>query len=276
MGTDDDFDLGYEPLPSDEQLAHSLLVYLNVWMDPDRIAESEWSSFTDYGQNPLPQAFEGALRETITRLAKVDLPGESVTARLEDRPPRADGLFPVYFVDLSSVVEFLRQTLPVEVVSALIALAVQSLAGEVRKRLPGKKIPEESLELRFNPATLKLLCVNFAVHERQIDDPYTVRIESFNTRFEAGYSFSVDDSLPMGWQISVTFPTESCIFIVKSNAQVHELKIVRREGPDQVRNANLLVAGATKSMLEHKKSTTSAADEDSAECCQAKDVTEPE
>jgi hypothetical protein len=246
---DDDHDMGYYPVPSDEQISQSPLVYLNVSLEPQRVPEQVWAPFADYGHNPLPQAFEEALRETIESHTGTTLPDGSIVVRLVDRPPRADDLFPTYFVDLSQIIEFFRETFPLEVISALIDMAVQSLVIGVRSRLPGKQLPEGGLSEQFSPAVLELLCVNYAMRDRSPEEPYTLKRVPFNTRFDSGYQYPVDDSYPMGWQITVEFQDESLEFTVDAHAKVIGLTITRDHESVPVLGVNLPDPESTRRQL---------------------------
>jgi hypothetical protein len=241
---------GYYPAPSDEQLDRSPLVYLSAWLDPPRDLEGELAVFTDRRVDPLPEAFGHALVEAIEELTGVELPASSVEVVREDRPPRADGLFPVSFVDLSQVVEYLRQTFPLEVVSVLITLAVESTVKKAREKLSGKKLPEGFLRPRFSPATLELLCLNYVMIDKQAIQPCSLSREPFNTRRDAGYEYQIDDSLPMGWRIAVETSSETYNFIVDTYGQVHELDIETEGKSVRVRNASLLNPEATQSFLK--------------------------
>lgn len=242
-------EMRYSPAPTDTQLNTALLVYVSVNIDPHRIPQKEWEGYADYRGNPLPGAFRNGLRENIERLAGTTLPNNAIEVVLEDRPPRSDGLFPSYFVDLSDAIIYLRQTVPSEVVSALVGMAVQALVTEVRSKLPGKKLPDGALNESFSPATLELLCVNYAMLDKQPGEPYTVEREPFNTKFEGGYHFAVDDTLPMGWRISVGLPDQTHQFIVDAAAHVVQLNITKGDESHQVSNASLMDPESTRAML---------------------------
>lgn len=235
------------PTPSDGQLTNDPLVFMSVSEVLYTAESADWEGYSDYRGNPLPSAFRNALHAELEEQSGTPIPIDSLDVVLVDRPPRADGLFPTYFIDLAPVLEYLRTTVPDHLIGAIVVKALEALAPSVRQRFPGKSLPNDALRQQFSPKVLELLCSNYAKTDMGTDEQPKTGRTRFNTRSTGGYDMPIDDSLPMGWIVTVDFAEQRYMFTVDNRANIIGLLVTRGDSSRPITDANLLAPESTKS-----------------------------
>lgn len=225
--------------PTDGQLDFAPLVYIRTNIDVNSVHEEVWGKFADYGASPIPEMFRELLYSSFVESADSRLPRSYFNVVIEDRPPREDALFPVFYVDLSAVLAFLRTTIPEAVVDALIAHGLISTWRKLQSWTASEQLPSKSFYNNYNAKTLELLCLNYVRLKRHPRARLSVKSERFNTRTEYGYEFPIDPEVPMGWKVEVRSRVTSFAFVVDSDATIRSLTYREAGETSKIHNADL-------------------------------------
>jgi len=239
QGEDDFVGFGEDLAPTDEQLSDSPLIYIRTEFDVHMLGEDIWSKFADYGSTPTPRLFKSLVYASFADLTEPVLPEEYVQVVIEDRPPRADPLFPSYFVDLTGVLGYLRTTVPDELVGALMAAGIEATRRKIRDWLSSEDLPEGAFYNTYSPKTLETLCLNYVKTKRHPRARLVVKREMFNTKFESGYHYPIDPQQPMGWTIQVISASTRFIFVIDSNATIISLEFHEAGNISTIHDADL-------------------------------------
>jgi hypothetical protein len=211
--------------PSNEEIENSWLVYGKLVV-PEGLSypSPKWKQIVSSG-NQFKAWHEDAVREAV-RAYGVQPP--EIQAEYVRRPPMASPLIAEFFVNLDPF----TQSLIASAAWDGFKLGMRVLNHRIRELLNQHGIPDDAYWVGLSPAELEQRCLH---HVRERFHPragLTVDRCVFNTKFEGGYAFPVDEDLPTGWEITVKKSNIDYVFVVDGRGKVFRLERVsgnRRE-----------------------------------------------
>jgi hypothetical protein len=223
--------------PSDLQKENGIIVSLSLDVDVRDVPEIRWRSYTDYRRLLLGDDLAYVLEQVIRD--RPELTTAAIPAvKLQDQPPRADGLFPTIFSDVGPVIEYVWNAAPRFLAETIIGEVLVAVAKGTVVRLRQQGLPDHAVQVGFNRVALEALCVAYVrrrYHPRARVDVFTI---PFNRHFE-GYDFPVDPGLPVGWCVTVSTSTASYAFVVDGTMRAHLLTIKKRGQIEELHDINL-------------------------------------
>jgi hypothetical protein len=199
--------------PSDEEMAGSRLLYIR-FVVPESFLEDtpDWTRFVET-QN-FAEWYQRAVAEALTAVGAD--PG-SVAVLYVRRPPLAEGLTPEFFVNLDPI----SQTLIVNATWDSLKLFLMTLNTIIRYHLINEGFPEDAYRLWYSPTTLEDFCREYVRRSHHKTAKLWTEHSAFNTYYDGNYAYPIDESKPMGWEITVSTKKHSYVFVADSCGTVY-------------------------------------------------------
>lgn len=210
--------------PTDKQIENSRLIYCRLSVDELETMSPKWKLVAGVNWD-FQEWFQAAVDEALKAYG---LDMGTLKVHVERRPPYSSGLIPGFFLNLDPITQSLLVGIASNAAWDGFLNGIQIIRREIRKRLQDHGMPETAFKVYFSGKELEDLCTQYVrahFHPRA-----TLRSERtpFNTKYEGGYAWKIDQALPMGWQIIVATARTKYVFIAESNGNV--LSIQKQSG----------------------------------------------